>query len=100
MEETPLEETRECRRSLPCKEYLRMEERAEDGGGGVDEVMTELALSSSEVRAATQRSRSGPFCKRHCGERSKVVQDTEIGFDQIITSDFERSKIRSLGCVI
>ena len=73
IEETPLDETREWRRRrccLPCNEYLRMEGAEEDGGGGggvdVDDVAvtTELALSSSEVRAATQRSRSGPFCKK------------------------------------
>ena len=43
-------------------------EGAEDGGGGVDAdvaVMTESSLSSSDVRAATQRSRSGPFFKTH-----------------------------------
>ena len=69
MEETPLDETREWRRRrcLPCSEYLRMEgaEEDDDGGGGAAEAEaalgTELALSSSQVRAATQRSRSGPF---------------------------------------
>ena len=67
MEETPLDETSECRRSrcccLPCKEYLLRDVGIE--GEEVDAavaVMTESALSSSEVRAATQRSRSGPFC--------------------------------------
>ena len=40
-----------------------MEGAEEGGGGGVEAVMTESALSSSDVRAATQRSRSGPFCK-------------------------------------
>ena len=65
MEETPLDETSECRRSrcvcLPCKEYLL---RCGREGEEVDAVavMTESALSRSEVRAATQRSRSGPFC--------------------------------------
>ena len=65
MEETPLDETSECRLSrcccLPCKEYLL---RCGIEGEEVDAaaLMTESALSSSEVRAATQRSRSGPFC--------------------------------------
>ena len=40
-------------------------EEDDDGGGGAAEAEaalgTELALSSSQVRAATQRSRSGPF---------------------------------------
>ena len=37
----------------------------DDDGGAVaaEALVTELALSSSEVRAATQRSRSGPFCR-------------------------------------
>ena len=42
-----------------------MEGAEEGGGGGVEAVMTESALSRSDVRAATQRSRSGPFCKEN-----------------------------------